>query len=238
MNAPHFVLRICWLGLALGLVPVVSAQMARGPIYKAPHPNAPKVRVDGHVRGSDDALLTLTVLAPEHVGQTTKEQPVLFWYQSKANRTRFELTICESKKPEPVLEVKFDTAPHDGIQSLRLSDYKITLLLGVEYRWSVAMVLDEVNRSKDVVASGVIKRVEEPATLKKRLAAADEGDAACIYADEGMWYDSLEALSKLIDKQPLAKNLREQRALYFMQAGLSDAALHEMRMAGKTVTAP
>ncbi|MEI6085657.1 MAG: DUF928 domain-containing protein [Verrucomicrobiota bacterium] len=214
------------------------AQMAHGPIYKEPFPNAPKMRVDGRVRGSDDALLTLTVLAPERVGQTTKAQPSLFWYQSKSNPTRFELTITEGQKPAPVLEVQFNRIPNDGVQRLRLADHNVTLTPGVEYRWSVAMIVDEENRSKDIVASGVIKRVEAPATLQKRVAGASDDDLAFIYADEGIWYDSLEALSNSIDKLPTKKELHEQRAVYFMQVGLNEAARHELKAAGKTATAP
>jgi hypothetical protein len=224
--------------VAFALIPVF-AEMARAPVFKSPFPsNAPKVRVDGHVRGSDDALLTLTVLAPEEVGLTTKAQPVLFWYQSKASRTKFELTISEGKSISPLLEVKFDQLPTDGIQRIRLADHKITLEPGVEYRWTVAMVLDEENRSKDVLASGVIKRVAPADKLQKRLTSAKDDDLPFIYADEGIWYDSLEALSALIDKQPQNKKLYEERAVYFTQVGLHDAAMHEFRLAGVSVTVP
>lgn len=224
------------LGLLLvGTVPVF-AQMAKAPVYKPPFPDAPKVRVDGRVRGTDDALLTLTVLAPEQVGLTSKAQPSLFWYQSKSNPTRFELTITEGQKPQPLLEVQINRLPTDGIQRLRLADHNLTLTPGVEYRWSVAMILDPENRSKDIVASGGIKRINPPDSLKKRLTGAKADDLPFIYADEGMWYDSLEALSDLIEKLPTTKILHEQRAVYFMQAGLPDAARHDLKLAGKSAS--
>jgi hypothetical protein len=223
------------VSLILGTT-TVFAQMTKGPVYKVPFPDAPKVRVDGRVRGTDDALLTLTVLAPEQVGLTTKAQPSLFWFQSKGNPTRFELTITEGAKPQPLLELQFNRIPADGIQRLRLTDHNLTLTPGVEYRWSVAMIVDAENRSKDVVASGGIKRVEPPDSLKKRLNGAKADDLPFIYADEGMWYDSLEALSDLIEKLPATKILHEHRAVYFMQAGLAEAARHELQRAGKTAT--
>lgn len=225
--------------LAITTVTPALAQMAHAPIYKPLYANAPKVRVDGRVRGTDDALLTLTVLAPEHVGLTTKEHPSLFWYQSKAAKTKFELTISETKSVSPLLEVKLSQVPADGIQRVRLADYKVSLLPGVEYRWSVAMVVDEENRSKDIVASGVIKRVEPAKSLEKRLPGAPDTELPFIYADEGIWYDSLETLSDLIDKQPQDKGLHEERAVYFMQVGLHEAAMHDMKTAGVTaVTRP
>ncbi len=206
------------------------AQSVWAPIYRPPFPNAPRVRVDGLSRGANDAALALTVLAPEHVGLTTKDQPSLFWFQSKAARTRFELTIVAAKEIKPILETQLDEPTNDGIQRFRLSDHGIKLKKGVDYRWSVAMVLDPDNRSKDVVASGVIRRIAPSAALVERLAKSPS-DAAAIYADEGVWYDSMEALSDSIAQQPQDKVLHEERAMFFMQVGLKDAAVYEARTA-------
>ena len=137
----------------------------------------------------------------------------------------------------PLLEVGFNETPADGIQRVCLEKYNIKLKMGVEYRWSVAMVLDPENRSKDVIASGMIRRVVPAETLKVRLAKAPAADHPYIYADEGIWYDSLESLSAMIDDKPGDKKLHEARAVYFMQVGLPDAARHDMKMAGKTVKA-
>lgn len=213
-----------------------SAQMAKGPTYRDPDPTGPKVRVDGRNRGTDDALLTLTVLAPERVGLTTKPQPSLFWYQSRAAKTHFELTICDRKAVTPLLEVKIATRPVDGIQRVRLSDFQVTLAPGVDYRWAVSLVIDEENRSRDVLASGMIRRTSVPPKLAERLTGAKPDDLPFIYADEGYWYDSLEALSDLIDRLPEQKVLHEHRAVYFMQAGLPEAAVFDMRTAGHTVS--
>ena len=208
----------------------VRAQSAWAPIYRPPFPNAPRVRVDGISRGADDAALALTVLAPEHVGLTTKDQPSLFWFQSKAVRARFELTIVAAKEPKPLLEMQLDQPATDGIQRFRLSDHGVKLKKDVDYRWSVAVVLDPENRSRDVVASGVIRRIAPSPALVERLAKSPS-DAAAIYADEGIWYDSMEALSDTIEQQPQDKVLHEERAMFFMQVGLKDAAVYEARTA-------
>src|SRR5258706_2125968 len=70
-----------------------EGQMPKIPIYRPLTPDAPKVRMEGHVRATEDAVLTLTVLAPEEVGLTTKEQPSLYWVQSKSTNTHVTLTI-------------------------------------------------------------------------------------------------------------------------------------------------
>lgn len=240
----HSIKRLAWT-LIVGLLSVgvlvmesvalTDATPPRSVIYRLPLPDSPKVRVDGHVRGTDDAALTLTVLAPERVGLTTKEQPSLYWFQSKPVNNHFELTITEKDAIKPLLKAQFD-ASSSGVQRLRLSDHKIYLVEGVEYRWSVAIVLSPQDRSKDIVASGVIKRVPPAEKLQKRLRGAPASELPYIYADEGVWYDSLESLSELVDAKPQDAKLREIRAVYFMQVGLQDAAMDDMKSAGKKVT--
>jgi hypothetical protein len=230
-----------WQTICLALAVVVAshtafAQMAPAPHYRPPNPEGPVVRVDGRSRGPNDATLTLTVLAPQHVGLTTKEQPSLYWYQSKAVNTDFELTIMEPTAISPILELKLNAPRSDGIQQLSLADHGIKLKEGIEYRWTVEIVIDRLNRSRDVVASGVIKRVSVTDTLAKRLQSAPTSELPFIYADEGMWYDSLEALSELIDKQPADKGLHEERGMFFMQASLPEAARFELKMAGQEVS--
>jgi hypothetical protein len=196
-------------------------------------PDAPTVRVDGHMRGTDDAALTLTVLTPQRVGLTTREQPSLYWFQSKPVDAHFEVILTEKNSIKPILEARFD-ASSSGVKRLRLSDYKISLAEGVEYRWSVAIVVDARDHSKDVVASGAIKRVKPTEKLLQRLQGAPATELPYIYADEGVWYDSLEALSELVDAKPQDTRLHEIRAVYFMQVGLYDAAMRDMQAAGKT----
>jgi hypothetical protein len=211
---------------------VWAAPMPKAPVYRPPQIDAAVVRVDGRVRGADDCVLTLTVLAPEHVGLTIKPQPSLFWYQSRAVRGHFQLTISRSKRIEPVLDVTLDPPATDGIRRLRLADHGVNLEEGVEYQWSVAMIVDPGNRSRDILASGVIKRVPSPSTLTTRLSHAAAVDAPYIYADEGFWYDMVETLSDQIDQQPLDKGLHQVRGIVFMQGALKEAAMYEFREAG------
>ena len=207
--------------------------IARRLVYRNPVADSPKVRVDGHVRATEDAILTLTVLAPERVGLTTKEQPALYWFQSKLTSNRCELVITEKKAEKPLIEARFE-AVAGGVHRVRLADFGIRLEEGVEYRWSVAIVVDPDNRSRDVIASGAIKRIVAPEKLRQRLQDAPAAELPYIYADEGVWYDSLDSLCALVDAQPKDAKLYEIRAVYFMQVGLHDAALQDMQAAGRT----
>jgi hypothetical protein len=193
-------------------------------VFKPPLRGAPAVRIDGGSRGSGVSLICLNVLAPDQTGFTTQEQPSLFWYQSEPADVPFEITLIVDKQPQPVLQVKLPDAKKAGIQRLRLSDHNVKLSTGVEYEWVVALVPDPESRSKDVVASGFIKRVEPAAGLSARLANASKTELPYIYADEGIWYDALEALSNELETRPDDQSLRAEQATLLAQVGLTNAA--------------
>jgi hypothetical protein len=194
---------------------------------------APSVRVTGGSRGSGDSTITLDVLAPDETGLTTQEEPSLLWYQSKPAQAKFELTLLEENKPKPLLQVKANGNGQAGIQRIKLSDHNVKLAPGVEYQWVVALVTDQDNRSSDLVASGVIKRVEPSAELKGKVASANPASLPGVYAEAGIWYDALSVLTDQIEADPGNRNLRETRADLLRQVGLKAAAEADGSLAKK-----
>jgi hypothetical protein len=188
--------------------------------------------VTGGSRGSGDAAMTLDVLAPNETGMTTLEQPSLFWFQSKPADAKFELTLLQENKAKPLLQVTVQRSTKAGIQRLKLSDHSVKLTTGVEYQWVVALITDPDNRSSDLVASGVIKRIESPAGLKEKVAKATPATLPGVYAEAGIWYDALSTLSDQIEAQPEDKTLRDTRADLLRQVGLKAAADFQPSLAG------
>jgi len=191
--------------------------------FNRPSTGAPSVRLTGGSRGAGDSAVTLDVLAPDEVGLTTQEQPSLFWYQSKPATARFELTLLEDNKVKPLVQVTAERSLKAGIQRVRLSDHGVKLLPGVEYQWVVALITDPDNRSSDLVASGMIKRIEAVADLKKNLSVATPKDLPGVYAGAGIWYDALSALSDRIEVDPGNQVLQESRSDLLRQGGLKGA---------------
>ena len=183
---------------------------------------------DGGSRGKGEKLPSLYVLAPNHTALTTREQPSLFWYQTSAAKTHFELTLTEPKNPKPLLKVATDKAD-GGIHRVSLAKHNVTLKPGVAYKWTVAWVPDPANRSQDVIASGAIQHIEPDAKLTAALADAKGLEKAAVYAQHGIWYEALETVSNEIDAAPKNKELHAQRAALLDQAGLKEAAAAERR---------
>ena len=192
--------------------------------YKPPMRGAPAARIGGGTRGIGDQTLTLVVLAPDHTGLTTKEQPTLYWYASEPVPAKLEVTLINDDNIDPELEEVVATPGNAGIQSIDLKKAGARLETGKEYRWFVSVIADPGQRSNDVVASGTIQRIDASDKLKGEVDAADENSLASIYANEGIWYDAIDALNRMIEKSPDNKELQQQRTAILEQVGLQDAA--------------
>ena len=199
----------------------VFAADANGPVYQPPKRGAPGGRVGGGTRGPQREVFILSVLAPDHSGFTTSEQPSLYWFISKETSLPVELTVMDPQGVEPILETKLPAPVTPGIHRIRLSDFNVHLAPGAAYRWFVSVVPDADRRSKDITAGGAIERVEMPADLKAKVAQARKSDLPSIYAEAGIWYDTVAAISELIDAAPQDQALHKQRTALLSQVGLT-----------------
>ena len=201
-----------------------SSSGAEDFVYKPPMRGAPAARIGGGTRGIGDVALELVVLAPDHTGLTTKEQPTLYWYVSEAVPSKLEVTLINDENIDPELEEVVATPGSAGIQSIDLAKTGAKLESGLEYRWFVSVIADPGQRSNDIVASGTIQRISPGSELKARIAGADERSLVRVYAEEGVWYDAIDTLSRLIEKSPDDAALLQQRAALLEQVGLQAAA--------------
>jgi hypothetical protein len=198
------------------------------PVYKPPLRGAPAGRVGGGTRGATEReSFSLLVLAPDHVGYTAKEQPCLYWFISKPTSYPLEITITERKAVKPLFEKVLTGSGKAGIQSICLAEHGISLKKNVQYKWFVTLVTDSQQRSRDILAGGIIELIDPPATLASKLSGAGSSQSATVYAEEGFWYDALAAISQSIDAMPEDSELRRQRAALLEQVGLVEIANFE-----------
>ena len=204
--------------------PKPPAPTAATPVYQPPLRGAPQGRVGGGTRGNERQVFVLSVLAPDHTGLTVSEQPALYWFISCVTSSPVELTVVDPGVAEPVLETHISPPVPSGVHRLSLADYGVRLSPGVRYRWFVAVVADPAHRSKDILAGGTIERVDLPAGLGAKLAQAGKAELVFDYAQAGLWYDALAAISDLVESAPDDATLRVQRAALMVQVGLPEVA--------------
>jgi Domain of Unknown Function (DUF928) len=191
------------------------------PVYTPPKRGAPGGRVGGATRGIQREVFILSVLAPDHSGFTTSDQPSLYWFISNSTSLPVELTVMDPQGVQPILETRIPAPVQAGVHRIRLADYNIRLAPGAAYRWFVSVVPDADRRSKDIMTVGAIERVEMPEGLKAKVAQAAKSDLPSIYAEASLWYDTVAAISEQIEAAPQDQALRKQRTALLAQVGLS-----------------
>lgn len=222
---------VCW-GCVMGLF--VGGQAGAlgseaGPRYRVPEGAGAGARVNGAYRGKVEGVPSIYVLAPDHVGLTLQEQPDLFWYQSEPSDIQFELSMTVDGKAEPVLEVSKPRATAAGIVRLDLRAHGVHLQKDVEYKWSVALIVDPKNPSRSLIASGYIRRMSPSAGISARLLRPNQQKVVQALAEFGIWYDALAQVSDMIDASPDSNELREWRSSLLAQVQLDEPAQFDRR---------
>lgn len=201
-----------------------SAVAQAVPIYRPPLRGAPASRIGGAHRGPEGADWTLLVLAPEHTGLTTVAQPTLYWYTSKAITEPVEITLIARGAIDPIVERTLAGPVGAGVHRVPLADWGVSLEPDTEYQWFVSVIMDPTQRSKDVTAGATIRRVAADPHTQARLQGTSSNALAFVYAEEGLWYDAVDALSRQADHGPAAATARQQRRALAEQVGLKLAA--------------
>jgi hypothetical protein len=190
--------------------------------YEPPRRGAPRNKLGGGLRFAavgSHSRVTLHAFAPDHVAHTRSPSPVLYWYVDPlpALHESIEFTLIDEASIDPVAEVQLVRPDRPGFQSVDLAALGVELAPEVEYEWSVALVVDRWDRSRDRVRTGYLRYVAENPQL-----AAPAGDATpAQLARAGLWYDALERISGEIEADPAAAQLRVQRAALLGQAGFT-----------------
>ena len=158
----------------------------------------------------------LQALAPDHAGLTLQPQPTLYWTMRSKAAIQFVLTAI-ADGAEPILKAELEEGP--GLQQLDLSRHNISLKPGSRYRWSVTQVVMQGDKSTDVIAGGVIERIEPGEGLSSRVKRVRGVALVDVYAIEGIWYDALQTISSMIEETPGDRNLLAIRQSLLSQVG-------------------
>lgn len=204
--------------------------------YVPPNRRPPKSTTATVTRGCEQSEqfqpITLTLLTPEdHDGLTTSGHPTFFWHVSAPVPMTF--TLAQPGVSEPILEQQIQ--PQEaGIIQLKMPPDLPELVSGREYRWSVNLNCKLDRSSDNLYIESWIKRVPATVALNQQLAAATaERDRASIYAQAGLWYDALEAISIAHNANPNDKSILEERILLLEQAGQTEVAAQERKRLGR-----
>jgi len=165
--------------------------------FDPPGDDKPK---DTRVGGSRDGARCnhneqpIQALMPQgNFGLTLKEQPAIYFYLPQTPATQVVLAIQDEAGTE-YNKAFLPIETNNNIASFSLPKDKMTLKPGKNYQWKISVICGEHLKPGDPTFSGWVQRVE-PTNTQKQLAANTNNEKIRTLAEQGYWYDMLDAIS-------------------------------------------
>lgn len=148
--------------------------------------------------------IPLTALMPEsNLGVTTVAHPTFFWYLPPTSIQQAEFVLLDANE-RPLYRTKISIKGRSGILSLKLPVQAAALKVDQPYRWQFELLTDteEDQRSGNPSVAGWIIRIKPDTQLLNRLQVATLRDRPAIYAQQGIWHETLTSLEALACAMP------------------------------------
>ena len=200
--------------------------------FDSPGEDAPYRTTGGAGRGtgaclsSSEGLMAITPNA--QIGLTTAGHPTLLVYVPSSSGQNLELIVAREDGTEMVRKnLPLPNAP--GIVGFTLTDADMPpLTVGKPYQWYVSLICDDLDRSANPVVEGWVKRVDLDPYLSQKLAGESPAAYPALYAEAGIWQETIVTLFEQRLAQPQNIELKqtwEQLLQSVGLGGISDAAL-------------
>ena len=196
--------------------------------FKPPDVTAPSNRQGGTHRGGQlcPAGLSVTPLVPPtNIGLTLTESPTVFVYVPQTS-AEIEFTLLTENEEKIVYEKTFkvDESGIVGISIPAMNDNNKSLEVGKRYVWSFSIICEPENRSADSVVKGFVQRIAPQSTLKSDLASPDPMTRLNIYAQNGIWYETIATLAQMRRQTPGDARLTAKWTELLQSQGLESVA--------------
>jgi len=178
--------------------------------FKVPKRGAPRSTAGGASRGSC-ALASrlpgkppLTSLMPStRLGLTFAERPSFFAYVPQSPAKTAGLLLLNDDDTEVVYEATFAMPSTEGIVRFDLPEAAPALQVGKQYHWYITTLCDATSGlSGSPSVEGWIERSTPTPALTQALQKTLPGDRPALYAEAGIWHETLATLADLRRQNP------------------------------------
>ena len=158
-------------------------------------------------------------------GLTMAATPTFFFYIPPIPATKAAFSLKDQNNND-IYQTNMAISDQQGIVSIEIPKDTPPLKVGQTYRWSFGVICNAENTTepKVVFVTGEIKRTEPDASLTAKLQQAKPLEQAKIYAENGIWFESLATLAKLRQTQPTDSNLTQEWKQLLESVGLEAIA--------------
>ena len=207
--------------LALGLNAAPSAQAQ----FKPPNLGAPRTTAGGAVRSGScltEKMSLMALVPPTKIALTTEAHPTFFFYLPKtvAQSAEFVLKDVDDKD---VYRAKVPLSK-TGLVSFRLPEDAPALEEGKDYQWYFNVICKPSDRLQDSFITAWVQRVKPNETLAQSLKTAATRQRPNLFAQAGIWQDTLTTLAELRRANPTDASLMSEWDALLKSQGLSQVA--------------
>ena len=166
----------------------------------------------------------LVAIAPSQTSPiTTADYPALLFYipETIAKEAEFVMVDAEGNF---VYNTKLALPDEPGIIRLNFPPEEASPLTetGNPYRWELALICDESDRSADDHVGGELQRVEVSGEIENRLKETKVGDRFSVLQEAGLEYDAIVALEELRRENPQDPKIQLLWENWLLNNGLGD----------------
>lgn len=167
--------------------------------FSLPPEGAPGYRGDAATRDNCNGEKSrLIALVPgTNLGLTIAERPTFWFYVSEQvkSTTPVEFMLVDDQE-NTVYKDSFEVTVSPGIIGIKLPQNVSALEIGKRYHWTLSVVCNPGNSRETANVDGEVWRVDKPG-LQQKLDGVSGRDRILLYAENGLWYDTLTNLIEL-----------------------------------------
>lgn len=196
--------------------------------FNAPNRGAPQATTGGAVRGAClPAGKDVVPLQPKGKFELTlAEYPSFFFYLPQSNNLDAQLVVLGDNDTKVVYQAALAFPTSSGIARVDLPKSAPPLQIGKQYHWYISMNCDQASDGGSVVIEGWIERTQPTPALTSALAKATPIERPELYAEAGLWNDSLTSLVMLRQTNPGNARVLSNWSALLKTAGL-DALINQ-----------
>jgi len=195
-----------------------------------------RYRIGGFSRGSCPPVDITAVAPPTRpeerapgqdvaVDSTTSAHPTLFVnIPAELSGTTAELTIQNEAGDQELYATTFKLTGKPGIVGIRIPNTAPPLTVGQKYLWQVSVACSSENSENRLHTSSWIERVSLDGSLASRLERATAREKPALYAEAGVWQDTVASLAELLYSNPNDQSLVQDWASLMQTVNLNDFA--------------
>ena len=195
-----------------------------------------RFRVGGFARGSCPPVTIAPVTPPTRPEETASDKEAPVDSTASAHPTLFvnipaempgataQLTLQNEAAEQELYSTKFALTGKPGIVGIRIPESVPPLQVGQKYLWQVSVVCNANKPQERLFTMSWVERVALDPTVASQINQASLREKSALYAEAGIWQDTLSSLAELRLSNPNDQSVAQDWASLMQSVNLQDFA--------------